>query len=218
MFSLFFSFYVKFWFYPIFLSLWLFKKWDMPDLPTLTKCLETNRVRPKSTSAIVSHSRQAINEFPQSKPFHSGYNQLPRVQAITASSIKPTSSIPSYSGQTKTYFLLFKPFQSNQKGIPLFQDIPERQKLTSDIPRHSRQEKTDIRQSRPFNLGQNWPRSPIQAFRSVQNWLSPFQAIPVRSKPTSSIPSYSKQYCQYIFPSLLALSQLVIELFSSCFS
>jgi hypothetical protein len=116
---------------------------------------ETNRVRPKSTSTIASHSRQAINKFRQSKPFHSGYNRLPRVQAITASSTKPTSSIPSYSGKAKTYFLLFKPFQSYQKGIPLFQAIPERPKSKSDIPSHYRQAKTDIRQSNPFKSGQN---------------------------------------------------------------
>jgi hypothetical protein len=98
---------------------------------------------------------QAINKFRQSKPFHSGYNRLPRVQAITASRTKPPSSIPSYSGQTKTYFLLSKTFQSYQKGIPLFQAIPERPKLTSDIPSRSRQAKTDIRQSKPFKSGQN---------------------------------------------------------------
>jgi hypothetical protein len=64
---------------------------------------------PKSTSAIASHSRQAIHKFRQSKPFHSDYNRSPRNQAITAGSTKPTSSIPSYSNLIKTYFLLSKP-------------------------------------------------------------------------------------------------------------
>jgi hypothetical protein len=104
---------------------------------------------------MASHSRPAINEFRKSKPFHSGYNRLPKVQAITAGRPKPTSSIPSYSSQTKAYFLLSKPFLSCKKRLPLFQAIPERLKSTFDIPSHSRQAKTDIRQSKPFKSGQN---------------------------------------------------------------
>jgi hypothetical protein len=92
---------------------------------------ETNRVRPKSTSAIASHFSLAINMFRQSKPFHSGYNRLPRVHAITAVSTKPTSSIPSYSGQTKTYVLPF-------------QDIPVMPKTTSSIPSQSSKAKIEI--------------------------------------------------------------------------
>jgi hypothetical protein len=99
---------------------------------------ENSWIRPKSTSAIASRSRQALNEFRQSKPFRSRYNRLPRVQAITAASPKPTSYIPSYFGQTKTYFLLSKPFQSCQKQLPLFQAIPVRPKSTFYIPSHSR--------------------------------------------------------------------------------
>jgi hypothetical protein len=66
-----------------------------------------------------------------------------------------------------------------------------------------------------------------------QNRFPPVQAIPVRTKLSSSIPSHSsqaesdflhskpfhsEQYCQSIFSSLPALSKLVTKLFSSCFN
>jgi hypothetical protein len=171
------------------------------------------------------HSRQAINEFRQSKPFHSGYNQPPRVQAITAGGPKLTSSIPSHSVQTKTYFLLSKPFQSCQKRLPLFQGqnrlltfhaIPGRPKPTSPSPSHLIKAKTDLLHSKPFRQVKIdfLPSKPFQTgqnrlahskpFQSGQNQLPPFQAIPVRPKLTSSMhsdflylkPFQSEQYCQ----------------------
>jgi hypothetical protein len=84
----------------------------------------------KINFAMASQSRQAINEFHQSKPLHSGYNQLPSsihyskqlppFQAILVRQ-KPTSFFPSHSSHTKKEFLYSKPFL-------------ERPKLTSDIP------------------------------------------------------------------------------------
>jgi hypothetical protein len=176
-----------------------------PTSPTLSikKCWENQSGQAKINFHIASQSRQAINQYCQSKPFHSGFHRLLRVQAITAGSTKPTSSIPSYCGQTKTYFLLSKPFQSCQNRLPLlqavpvrpkstFQAIPGRPEPTSDSLTHSSQAKTDLlnsmssRQVKIYFL-------PSQPFNSSQNQLPPFQAIPVRPKLTSSIPGYSRQ-------------------------
>jgi hypothetical protein len=101
-----------------------------------------------------------------------------------------TFDIPSYSSPAKTDFFHSKPFQSGKNRLSPFQDISVWQKiisfipgysvrprLTSSIPSHSSQAKTDFLNSKPFR---------------------------------------STQYCQYTLSSLLALSQLVTELFSSC--
>jgi hypothetical protein len=86
-----------------------------------------------------------------------------------------------------------------------FQAIPGRLKPTSACPSHLGQAKTDLLHSKPsgqgkidflpsmaFKSSQNrLPHSKL--FQSGRNQLPTFYAIPVRPKPTFSIPSYSIQ-------------------------
>jgi hypothetical protein len=95
--------------------------------------------------------------------------------------------------------------------------IPVRSKLNFYIKIYSSQTITNFLQSKLFQAG--------------KRQLFPFQALSGRQKTTFPIPSsfsqatqdffqakpfQSGQYCQQILPPLLALSQLVTELFSSC--
>jgi hypothetical protein len=86
----------------------------------------------------------------------------------------------------------FKPFQSCQNQLHPFQAIPFRQKLTSPIPGHSRQAKTDfLHSSQSSQAITDFFYSKL--FQLGQNQFYPVKAIPVRTKPTSSIPSHSSQ-------------------------
>jgi hypothetical protein len=141
---------------------------------------------------------------------------------------KLTSSILSYSNQAKTNFLHFKPFQSGQNRLSPFQAIPVGPKLTFSLPSPSVKPKPTSFIPSFFSRGKTYFLH-SKPFQSGQNLLPPFQAIPVRPNPTFPIPSHSSRAKNDFLPShsslvnivdkssLLALSQLVTELFSSCY-
>jgi hypothetical protein len=137
-------------------------------------------VKPKPNSFFQSHSSHAKNNLLYFKPFQYGQNRLLTFLNIPGRP-KPTSTSTSHSshaktdhlyskpsGQVKIDFLPSKPFQSGQNRLPhskpiqsgqnqlpTLQAIPVGQKLTSSIPCHSRQAKTNFRHSKLFQSVKN---------------------------------------------------------------
>jgi hypothetical protein len=144
--------------------------------------LKTFQSGQNHSSSIPSHFSQTKTNFCNSNLFQSGKNRLPPFQAIPVRP-KAVSSIPLYSSQAPMGF-----FPTSHIRMA---NIVDHSKLfpTSSIPRHSSPAKTDLLNSKPFQLGQNR----LLPFQSGQNRLPPFQAITVQPKAVFSIPLHFSQ-------------------------
>jgi hypothetical protein len=130
--------------------------------------------------------------------------------------VRPKSTCIVYYPERKTDFLYASPVKRGQKQLAPIQAIPDRTETISysqqmqvtpngrAVPSNSRRDKIDF--------------SHKKEFRSGQIWLPPFQAISLRPKPTSSIPSPFSQATTAFLKSKLFPSQTNIVKISFLFS